>query len=402
MGIPYLLLFLLPTQLALHFWPSWAFVFGIRVDFLAPAIYITDILALILIFTNLPIYKKYLNYLLFLLVFAAVNIFFSTSLPESVYRWLKIFEMVLLGIYFANLSIKNEKIIKTLFYSAIFFSLIGILQFSLGRSVGWVLYYFGERSFSSQTPGIALVNVFGQNFLRAYSTFSHPNSLAGYLGAVTLLSLGILKRKPSTIFGLIIISTCLFLSFSLTVFLGLGLALILKHIFSKTKYFKRLVLSIFFISFFVSLIFPIFSKQIFISYPGFNQNISQRLDLSYLAGKMVSERFWVGEGLNTFIANIPRFKGINSYSWLLQPVHNVPQLVLSETGIFGLLMLFILFFYSIKASLKLSKTHLVMAILFIVTTWTLDHYWFTLQQNLLLVSILLGLSFKMTSSWKKV
>jgi O-antigen ligase len=156
-----------------------------------------------------------------------------------------------------------------------------------------------------------------------------------------------------------------------------------------------------FTSFFTSLILPIFSKQISLFYPEFNQNIAQRLDLSYLAGKMVSERFWVGEGLNTFIVNIPRFKGINSYSWLLQPVHNVPQLVLSETGIFGVVALFLLFFAAIKKLLETRNLNLTLAILFVATTWVADHYWFTLQQNLLLVSILLGLSFKMTSSWKK-
>ena len=47
--ILYLLIFLFPTQLALHFWPTEAFVFGIRVDFLAPAIYLSDLLVAMLL-----------------------------------------------------------------------------------------------------------------------------------------------------------------------------------------------------------------------------------------------------------------------------------------------------------------------------------------------------------------
>ena len=48
--IPVFLLFilLLPTQTSLHFWPDFAYVFGIRVDYLAPAIYLTDIVLFVL------------------------------------------------------------------------------------------------------------------------------------------------------------------------------------------------------------------------------------------------------------------------------------------------------------------------------------------------------------------
>ena len=42
----YLLLLLIPTQLGYHFWPDFAFVNGIRVDYLAPTIYLTDLLIL--------------------------------------------------------------------------------------------------------------------------------------------------------------------------------------------------------------------------------------------------------------------------------------------------------------------------------------------------------------------
>lgn len=395
----YLLLYLLPTQLAFHFWPSWAFVFGIRVDYLAPAVYLTDIFTLILFFINLRIYRRYSKYFFALLAFAAINIFFSTSPSVSAYKWLKIFEFVSLGIYFVNSKIEIRKIVNILFYSAIFFSLIGILQFILGRSIGGLLYFLGERSFTSQTPGVALVNIFDKVFLRTYSTFPHPNSLAGYLGVVLILFLNFRKRNIYETIGLLIITAGFILSFSLTAILGLLVILVFKYVFAGKKYFNKFLILIIYASFFISLTLPIFSKKIYTTGLGLSQNISQRLDFSYLSGKMVSEKFLVGEGLNSFIVNIPKFKGILSYSWVLQPVHNVPLLVLSETGIFGLLMLFILFYKLIKNTLESGTTRFTLVILFIVITWTLDHYWFTLQQNLLLVSILLGLSVRI-KEWK--
>ena len=45
-------IFLLPTQLAYHFWPNWALVYGIRVDYLAPAVYLTDILVIAICFMH--------------------------------------------------------------------------------------------------------------------------------------------------------------------------------------------------------------------------------------------------------------------------------------------------------------------------------------------------------------
>src|SRR3972149_9443219 len=92
-------LFLLPTQLAYHFWPSWAFVFGIRADLLAPSIYLTDILVVFLLLFKVfrtkeffkPL-KKHTIFLCLVLAFAVINSLFSSSPPVSIYKWLKVAE----------------------------------------------------------------------------------------------------------------------------------------------------------------------------------------------------------------------------------------------------------------------------------------------------------------------
>src|SRR5580692_2023869 len=38
----------LPTQLGKHFWPDFSIVSGIRIDYLSPIIYVTDILVVLL------------------------------------------------------------------------------------------------------------------------------------------------------------------------------------------------------------------------------------------------------------------------------------------------------------------------------------------------------------------
>ncbi|MGI6278717.1 MAG: hypothetical protein ACOYJ8_02865, partial [Patescibacteria group bacterium] len=39
-----LFFFFLPTQLAYFFWPDWSYFWGIKVDFLSPSIFLTDLI----------------------------------------------------------------------------------------------------------------------------------------------------------------------------------------------------------------------------------------------------------------------------------------------------------------------------------------------------------------------
>jgi O-antigen ligase len=264
-----------------------------------------------------------------------------------------------------------------------------------GGTIGGLFYFLGERSFSLGTPGIALVSLNGAEYLRAYSTFSHPNSLAGFLGAVVLFILlsGKLKRNIFNFIGVSIILVCFLLSFSISAYLGVFLVFSF-YLFSKNRrYFKWVVIVYLFLTIIGSLLLPLASPWILKTFPFVGQNISQRLDLSYIAGRMVSQKFLVGEGLGTFIVNLPTFKGIFSYSWLLQPVHNIFLLVFSEVGIFGLLGFCFLIYKTFINQLKNKTLYLLLPLVFILFTGLFDHYTLTLQQNILLFSIFMGLSF---------
>jgi O-antigen ligase len=392
-----LLLFLLPTQLAYHFWPPWSFVFGIRIDLLSPSIYFTDLLVLILVALNLEIIKKYKKYFCLILVFAFINSFFSALPLLSLYKWLKIVEFVFVIIYFVQVkAISLSLLVNTLFYSLVFFSLIGIAQFVNRGTVGGILYYLGERSFSQSTPGIALIALNGVEYMRAYSTFSHPNSLAGFLGAGILFVLlsGKLKKNFFNILGVFLILTCFVLSFSLSSYLGIFFVFSF-YLFSKNKnIFTKLVLVSFFVFMLSSLLFPVISPWVLNNFSKIGQNIVQRIDLAYISGQMIGQRFLIGQGLGTFIANIPTYKGIYTYSWLLQPVHNIFLLIFSEIGVFGLLAFYFLVSKTLKTLVKYRRLYLLLSLIYLLFTGLFDHYSLTLQQNLLLFSIFIGISFR--------
>ncbi len=392
-----ILVFLFPTQLALHFWPSWSFVFGIRIDYLAPTIYLTDLLASVILVLGfihnikstktLVVKNKYL--LLSFLVLIILNCLFSVSVLPTVYKWFKFLEFGLLGIYFAY-SLKQpdwKRIYQTLFISLMFFSLIGIDQFLIGHTVGGVLYWLGERNFTTSTPGIALVNITGQNFLRVYSTFPHPNALAGYFGVsfILLFLVDLFNGDRKNLLGLVLICICFLLTFSLSALVGVAVVLFLVSLRKKVKVLKKVTILIFVLIISGSLLMPIVSDGI-VSNAHFNKNISERFNLATVSGKIITQYFWFGSGLNTFTVAMTKVRPTTVSSWLLQPVHNIFLLSLSEVGIFGLLLL----------TLYLNKLSKVFPLIFIfiIITGFFDHYWLDGQQNLLLLSLISGHVFK--------
>lgn len=336
----YSLVFLLPTQLAYHFWPDYAFIFGIRVDYLAPAVYLTDLLVVFLVAVSRTKVKTV--YLLAFSLFALFNIYFSISPWASFWKWLKILELI----FFAKYVFDNQNFVKAKMFVNVFslslltISLIGILQFLLGRTVGWPLSLLGERTFSISTPGIALESIFGRDRLRAYSIFSHPNSFAGYLFVSVLFLFFATSFKKTKMFWLTVLVSGLafLLTFSLSAFAASGVGLPLAFLKFKLN----------------------------------ATEISERLQLIKVSRDVVSKNFLTGTGLNTFVYQ----------NRMMQPVHNIFLLVLSEAGIFGLMpVLFLLY--------KLLRKYFLIG-LFVLVTGLFDHYWMTLQQNLLLLALVFG------------
>ena len=393
------ILFLIPTQLALHFWPAYSFVFGIRVDYLSPAVYLTDVLVFLLLVTFLindgKEFGKFLTsnrkYFFALLILVIVNTVFSNLPSVTVYKWIKICEAIFFGIYvyIRKNYLGETSLLKTVFASGVFFSLIGILQFLLEKTTG-AFYLIGERTFTILTPGIALFSFNGREYLRAYSTFPHPNALAGFLGTVLIINLfgNYLKNSKRHLIGLLIIASSFLLTMSLSAFIAFTLTVLFLIIFKKhdLKIMARIVV---FLGLLFSLLLPLFSKTILANF-ALDKNVSERLQLSYISGKMISEKFFFGEGLNTFTAISPRFFGTSSFVWLLQPVHNIFLLTFVETGLVGLIFLVFIFFKLINKSL-LKGTVFIGVFLFIILTGLNDHYWLTLQQNLLFLPTILAL-----------
>ncbi len=360
--------------MAKHFFLDFSFVRGLRVDYLAPTIYLTDILVIVtflswVIFTKPKTnFKKYKNYLLLFISFVILNIVFAVNWQIAILKWLKYFEIFVLALYvYANRTnfFKNFKL--PIFLFSCYTLILSILQIANHQTIGGVWWLLGERTFSTQTPGIALANFFGAEVLRPYATFSHPNSLAGFFLVIFFTFLLLEKHKTKLSYAISAISLVLVLmSFSQ----GALIALVIICILRKSK---LIILSCLTISFLMLFVNP----DNFLS-----QTIHERLLLVQQAKQIFLSHSLFGVGAGNFVLALPKT------FWLLQPVHNILLLFLSEMGIVGL----VVFVYAIQ-KLLIINSKLLILILVILLTGLVDHYWLTLQQNLLLFGVIIALCY---------
>lgn len=411
-----LLILLLPIQLSKHFWPSWAYLSGIRVDYLAPAVYLTDILLsfllsvwlveMILKKASLAVYfknRKTLLILTALVLFSYLNIAAATNPYASLFKWVKILEIFAFTLF----VIKEREVItkESLFYPlsiAIFYTtVIGVAQFVMQRTIGGPFYFLGERTFSSSTPGIALGDYFGRPLLRPYATFPHPNALAGFLAVSFFMLIGqktinFLQRVVK-----ILVIACTLLLLLLSNSQGAWVVFLVcyfLYFFSKYKFSfaKNGVFLLVISTIGLSIISPVFFQKLLSQMDNLPQSLERRISLAVVSGQMIAEKPALGVGLNNFLVVLRERGAPFDLSWLMQPVHNIFLLVFVEAGLLGL----ILFVYVLAKALrnlyrrKKGATRLMPCLLAIVLTGIFDHYWLTLQQTQLLFSLVLGLSLR--------
>ncbi len=389
------------SQLGLHFWPSWSHPLGIPVDYLSLTIYFTDILLLFF----LPFgYKKVLFLLRrfpYLLLLPLINILFSLSPLLSLYHWLRLLLLTNLSLVLASSPLKPIKYLLAGLLIAFYFSaILSLLQFLLSSSLGQPFYLLGERTFNLLTPNIAKTTLFHQVLLRSYATFSHPNSLAGFLLVSYYLLLHFHSLIAPTLRRLLLpfLFLGLILTYSRTTLLSFGLTLLFlfgpkfRFIFNRVLYFFPLL----------TLITLIFSVLLPTTLP---QTISERLLLNKLSLQVILSLPFLGAGLGNYLlaqTELISNLSLNDFLLLHQPVHNMYLLLVAELGIIPSVFLFRQF-----AKLDFTgKSTLFLSLLVILLTSLFDHYWLTLPQNRLLFAILIGLilnpSLKETTKESKI
>src|SRR3989339_156544 len=364
--------FSLPMQLAKHFWPDFSYLFGMRIDYLSPALYLSD-LAILAALTIWIKQHQYINpklktapVLLFLVVLI-INFFVASSHYLFFFRLLQYLKIVTLILLFSRINQTQFRFfINGLIVTTWLALVLSVTQIWHQGSMQGLWYFLGERSFTINSPGIATVSLSGHKLLRAYAFFSHPNSLSGFYLPLVFVFLH-LKKPLMAITAILLV----LLSFSKFTIVLLALSLLFwfwqKNSSCRLCRFGQ-------IGFIIWLILSSFLLK------GDPLSLSSRF-VSYHQAWLFIVSHSLGLGLGHYLhANLHPFR---------QPVHNVLLLLTLELG--WLIWPFIVYYgqqlFKIAQRNRLSL--LLLAVLFSLASF--DHYLITLNQNVLLLGVIIGL-----------
>ncbi len=398
----FLFLCLIPSQLGKHFWPQWSYVLGIRVDYLSPTFYLLDLLWLVIFLKEIIDYKKErpvikkkkIKSVVAIVVFIFLNIVLATNPQVAVYKWLRGLQYLITILYFQKHKKEiKEKLVKVIPIWIAVESLLAVAQMAKNGSLNGIFYWIGERRFNFNTIGVAQFSILGKGMIRAYGSFSHPNSLAAFL-LVSLILWFFYKDKVNKLWWWIIFYLAIFgiaLSGSRSIWL-LSLFSLVIIFLKKVKEKSRLIAIFFFLMGLVIFLLRLINQEYLLTdyLNGWDVNSwEKRSQLNLAALEMVKKAPLVGVGLGNYLVRLVEFQSDKKIFWL-QPSHNIFLLLLSEIGILGLLPLFFFLVKKIKEKNFDFLTKII--ILVIVGSGMIDHYWLTLPQNLWLLVMLIGIA----------
>lgn len=386
----FLLVTLLPTQFGKHFFLKSSYLSGVRVDYLAPTVYITDLLIVILLITHRKIIFSFFKQKMavFILVSFLINLLFAISKELAFYRLLKVTEIILSFIVIKHIfsQIRNNNRLTALLFTAftlgsfIQFVLV-ILQFINKHSLQGIFYFLGERYITLSTPGIAKASYQGAEILRPYGTFSHPNSMAGFyllLYFFVLTYKSFYQYRYLKLFLLFISTVLILISFSKAVIIAF---LLLNAFYFIKRSLKKGFCRLCFLA--RALIFFLIGF-IFLSAKNDPLSLSKRIWLAQNAFSIIGSHLLTGVGLGNYLLAQDKFSIKYPY-FSQQPVHNIFLLFIAETGLIISGLVFIRLLKLIRKKLRYEAFFFVFLSVFI--TGFFDHYWFTLQQNLLILTV---------------
>lgn len=392
-----LLFFFLPTQLAYFFWPNWSYFWGIKIDFLSPTVFFTDVIILFLgLFWFLrlvtfslkwpwekPVWWPFWGTMSLLFI----NVLLAYRPLLAGYRLIKWGELIFLFIYFKHNF--SPRFLLYLFFGLLITISLAWGQFLAQESLQGIFWWLGERFFNPSTLGVAKMDLFSRLFVRPMATFSHPNSLAGFV----LVSVAIfwqfkdfLVNRLGVFFylGLIIISTVLVITFSAAIWLTILITclLFIARRLKRWWFWSMLVFGLIVLAYLINY-FDLIESQ----------SILERLFLAHNAWRLFIRRPILGWGLGNFIPAQSELLlsrgGFNFY----QPVHNLFLLVLTEAGILGLAISL----FWLKRLWSNIDNKWRMIVFLVIVSGFFDHYWLTLQQNFLLLGLVSAIALSVSS-----
>ncbi|HEX9817556.1 MAG TPA: O-antigen ligase family protein [Patescibacteria group bacterium] len=369
-----------PLNLFLKWGEINAYVGGIFSDYLLQKLWLSEIPLLLAIILWLPkkIIREKGKIILFLkknkawfslLIFFIARQFFTPLPIISIWYLLKTIE---LGLFIWCIKDNWQAINQPLLSQVLLLSLllqitVGLLQFHRQQAL-FPYMILGETQLAG-TINIARANFKIGEVILPYGTTAHPNILTGTIMVTTFIWLELRTRVKKTLgwLELIVFSlSCwlIFLTQSMTAFLAMSLFLSLQ-IFPKLKVFGSYLASN------LLVLLPLFIFLIPATLQ--TESLFRRNFLNSQAFAISQEQPIAGVGLGLFTTTLKTPSAhFGELVRFVQPAHNVPLLLLAETGIVGLLLVFLTikkYFWPIDAPWLVLLSVLLSLDHYLVTQW---------------------------------
>jgi len=282
--------------------------------------------------------------------------------------------------------------------SMCFQSCLAVMQFLAQGSLG--LHFLGEPFLDEGARHLSKMTIAGKDFIRSYGTLPHPNVLGGFLSLSMMGTFFISIKKKGLKTALLTLQFLgLMFSFSRSALISLSFALILMALLYRSeikKHSKKFMNTVIFVLT-LELLVVLWSRI-----DDLSQSTGERLKGFYDA-IMIFDSNPLGVGFQSHTLHLDAVSTVPLMPWDYQPVHNIFLLMLSELGVFGLLLGTWFFLFSILklyerrkhllTKQRLQKKRLLLcAILVIALIGLFDHYWLSLHQGLALLIFFFGLA----------
>lgn len=309
----------------------------------------------------------------------------STISPAGTWQWW--IQILLLGFFAWSLIISKVDAREFLIWSVLAViphALLAIQQGITQQVIG--SKWFGISSQLPETRGVAVVDVNGARHLRAYGGLPYPNILGGWLafGFPAAIGLAITSKRRqqkvvwSSIAALFIVALVLSHSRSAWLAVAAIIILIVYHLY-KTQSLYRLkipaILSIIALIFALTWQWPMLATRVTGEGRLEVRSITERVSGIEAGMTAFRNHPLLGLGHNAFI-------GVDSQGSI---PHQIPLLILVETGLVGVAGVALLLFLILRAIPFNKRRFLLLATPFIIIAF-LDHYFWSYWSGQVLAS----------------
>jgi len=282
--------------------------------------------------------------LIALVAVAALSITWAEHRGLAIAFTLRLMLWVLVALRIACDDLSPRSIALSLLAGLTINAVVGIGQFIAQHHLGLVM--FGELPIDPTYPGVSVIGAGDVHLIRLYGLSGHPNVIGGYAAIALLMSIGLIARRGRPINAAIIGAwliglMALLLTFSRSAWLAMAIGLCVLALLTVHRRATRprvrpiaIVLAAIVIAW--AVIFgPYLIARISPSRSDIERvSIEERIDQSSLALALIAAHPIGGVGIGNFgVASRHLIDSSAPTDW----VHNVPLLIASELGLFGLI-----------------------------------------------------------------